>query len=326
MLRFFKFLALGAAILLLGITASCDVNLGPSVALPPCTSGNCDCSDFDYQELAQYVLEAERGDRHGLDQDSNGQACEQLPSFVGVIPAAAPPPSSSVHLLLGNPSRANASQPDNYLLERPQYALSYNRSKAVANWVSWQLNRQWLGSIDRQDDFRPDTTLPDGWYQVRPGDYTSSGYDRGHLTPSGDRTATVTDNSATFVMTNIMPQTPDNNRGPWRELEEYSRDLVYDGHELYIIAGAYGRSRQINDNRITAPRRVWKVIVVLDRPGAGLNSIRNNTPVIAVDMPNQQSIDPDWRSYRVTVSQIEAATGYDLLSALPVAVQASLED
>lgn len=70
----------------------------------------------------------------------------------------------SVHLTLGNPSGASASvgNPDNYLMVKPQYALFYNRSKGTANWVSWQLNKSWLGHMDRQNDFRPDDTLPEG--------------------------------------------------------------------------------------------------------------------------------------------------------------------
>ncbi|MHC5833623.1 MAG: DNA/RNA non-specific endonuclease, partial [Nostoc sp.] len=69
-------------------------------------------------------------------------------------------PSTSVNLLLGNPSGANASvtTPDNYLIVRPQYALSYNRSKGIPNWASWQLNKSWLGNTDRQNNFRPDDT------------------------------------------------------------------------------------------------------------------------------------------------------------------------
>ena len=35
----------------------------------------------------------------------------------------------------------------------------------------------------------------------------------------------------------MIPQSPSNNREVWRELEEYSRDLVFQGKELYIIAG-----------------------------------------------------------------------------------------
>lgn len=62
-----------------------------------------------------------------------------------------------------------------------------------------------MGSSQWKDDFRPDGTLPSGWYQVKPGDYnTTDGFARGHLCPSADQTATQTDNSATFLMTNII--------------------------------------------------------------------------------------------------------------------------
>ncbi|MEH1972605.1 MAG: DNA/RNA non-specific endonuclease [Nostoc sp.] len=150
--------------------------------------------------------------------------------------------SSSVHLTLGNPSNAitSVSYPNNYLLVKPQYALSYSRDRGTPNWVSWQLNSSWLGSAPRQDNFRADTTLPTGWYQVGGSDYSGSGFDRGHMTPSADRTRTVTDNSATFLMTNMVPQSPDNNQGPWASLENYLRSLVTGGKELYIISGIYG--------------------------------------------------------------------------------------
>ncbi len=69
---------------------------------------------------------------------------------------------------------------------KPQYALSYNRSKGTANWVSWELNSSWLGHMDRQNDFRPDDTLPPSWERVTPSVYSRSGYDKGHIAPSGD--------------------------------------------------------------------------------------------------------------------------------------------
>ena len=46
-------------------------------------------------------------------------------------------------------------------------------------------------------------------------------------------------------MTNVLPQSPDNNRGPWVDLENYARDLVEDGYGLYIIAGGYGEKKAI---------------------------------------------------------------------------------
>lgn len=116
-----------------------------------------------------------------------------------------PPPPTGEHLTMGNPSNAatNINQPTNYLLDKPQYAVSYNRDLGRPNWVSWHLDSSWIGSTPRQDDFRNDTTLPAGWYQVKATDYSGSGFDRGHHCPSGDRTNTVASNSATFLMTNI---------------------------------------------------------------------------------------------------------------------------
>jgi endonuclease G, mitochondrial len=128
-----------------------------------------------------------------------------------------PPPPAGEHLTMGNPSNAvtNINQPANYLLDKSQYAVFYNRDLGRPNWVSWHLDSSWIGSTPRQDDFRNDTTLPSGWHQVKATDYSGSGFDRGHHCPSGDRTNTVASNSATFLMTNMMPQSPDNNQGPW---------------------------------------------------------------------------------------------------------------
>ncbi|MBD2529366.1 DNA/RNA non-specific endonuclease [Nostoc flagelliforme FACHB-838] len=242
--------------------------------------------------------------------------------------------SSSVHLCVGNPSNAttNVSSPNNYLLVKPQYALSYSRDKGIPNWVSWQLNSSWLGSTPRQDNFRADTTLPTGWYRVGSSDYSGSGFDRGHMTPSADRTKTVTDNSATFLMTNMVPQSPDNNQGPWASLENYSRSLVSQGNELCIISGTYGiggtgsngTRYTIANGNVQVPTRVWKTIVV--NPGAGGSGVTANTRVISVNMPNIQGIrNNDWRTYRVSVDSIEVQTGLNLLSNVSTSVQSVIE-
>ncbi|MFE4107025.1 DNA/RNA non-specific endonuclease [Almyronema epifaneia] len=296
-----------------------------STVLPPCVQDECNCNDFIGQALAQRVLDAFVGDPYGLDQDNNGQACESLPTITWERDDSAPE-SRSPHLALGNPSNANLNNLSNFLIERSQYALAYNRDRGTANWASWQLSADWLGGVDRQNDFRQDGGLPGGVYQVTPDDYRGSGFDRGHLVPSGDRTASQTDNSATFLMTNIVPQAPNNNRGPWRELEEYSRDLVYQQDRvLYIIAGAYGVQDSLAERAITIPSRLWKVIVVLDASAAATLAIEPDTPVIAVDMPNRNEITANWRAYQTSIDSIEAATGYDLLANLPDDVEAVLE-
>jgi endonuclease G len=247
-------------------------------------------------------------------------------------PSTREPISSATNnrnLLLGNPSNAVSSiaSIDNYLMVKPQYVLSYNSKTSTANWVSWQLNKSWIGAADRQDNFRPDDSLPDAWYKVRPNDYTGSGYDRGHITPSADRTRNEADNSATFLMTNMMPQVPEVNRGVWGDLEEYCRELVQQGKELYIVAGPVGRKGSIGrKEKIAVPAKNWKVIVVLDRQGLGMQGVNTNTRTIAVMMPNSGSVKgKGWKSFRVSVARVERETGLNFLSNVSPQVQQAIE-
>ncbi len=244
----------------------------------------------------------------------------------GLLPGVLSPGVN--HLALGNPSDATPTglTPNNYLMTKPQYALSYNRTRGIPNWVSWQLDQGWLGEAERQDDFRPDPSLPEKWERVTPTDYRRSGYDRGHLTPSADRTNTVTNNSATFLMTNIIPQAADVNRGPWVDLEQHCRELVDQGKQLFIIAGGYGKKSAIAKGKIIPPNRVWKIVVVLDAVDQGIDSINAQTQVIAVDMPNQNGdSDASWTEYTVSVDSLERKTGYDFLRKVPKSIQDSIE-
>ncbi len=327
------------------VVGALSIALGLLVSLSLPSEARYSCKDFT---SAQQVIDAYRAGATYLDRDGDGYACEKTFNVYvleGTPPPQtqgrksrhraalasrriAPPPSASaqVHLTMGNPSQA-ATQPDNFLLLKPQYALSYNASKGIPNWVSWQLNQSWEGPVDRQNDFRPDETLPPNFYHVTPSDYSGTGYDRGHQAPSADRTRNAEDNSATFLMSNMIPQAPDLNRGPWEKLESYARQLVSEGKELYIIAGVEGQKETLAGGKISVPARNWKVIVVLDRPGLGLNGVTASTRLIAVDMPNENGIkETDWTEYRTTVHKIETATGYDLFSNVPKDIKQALED
>lgn len=238
-----------------------------------------------------------------------------------------PPQSTSVHLTMGNPSGAvtNVNTPLNYLMEKSTYAMSYNRDDRRPNWVSWHLDPSWIGSTNRQDDFRADTTLPSGWYRVQGTDYSGSGYDRGHMCPSGDRTKTVADNSSTFLMTNMIPQAADNNQQGWASLESYCRTLATQGNELYIISGGWGTNGYIGAGSVALPIYTWKVIVVLPSGSNDVSRVTANTRTIAVWMPNQNGISSDWRTYRVSIDSIEATTGYNFLSNVPTSIQNAIE-
>jgi endonuclease G, mitochondrial len=234
----------------------------------------------------------------------------------------------SVHTTLGLPTPASTGDPDDFLSVKNGYVISYNSGRKVPNWISWELNSSYLGNIDRQDDYRPDSTLPDDLPQASLDDYSGSGFDRGHMCPSGDRTLTTSGNSETFFLSNMVPQAANNNRGPWERLESESRSIANTGKELFIVSGGVfsAGSGTIGDG-VSVPDDTFKVVVVLDSTGAGPGDVTEDTRVIGVMMPNSDSIDSDadWRDFRVSVDDIEAATGQDLLSDVDPAVQAVIE-
>ncbi|HEX8832958.1 MAG TPA: DNA/RNA non-specific endonuclease [Abditibacteriaceae bacterium] len=229
------------------------------------------------------------------------------------------------NLLFGNPSEAGR-EPNNYLVERPQHVMSYNKSNGGPNWVSWHLDKSDLGDI-RRGTFRPDPLLPPDM-QIRPSDYKNSGYDRGHVCPSGDRTRTKEDNTATFVMSNMLPQAAALNQQVWKDLEDYSRYLVGRGDELYVVAGGSGSAERIGNNKVNVPAVCWKIIVVLPEGNGDLRRINANTRVIAVSMPNREReeiADSKWAQWTTSVDQLEKTTGYDFLAALPDSIENALE-
>ena len=239
------------------------------------------------------------------------------------------------NLLLGNPSNAvqNLANKTNYLMNKPAFSLSYNSKKSIPNWVSWHLDENDFGAAKRTNSFRSDVDLPSSWFMATTSSYKNSGFDRGHNCPSADRTSSTELNSSTFLMTNIIPQAPNNNQGVWVNLEEYSRSLVREGKELYIIMGAYGQGgsgskgfmQSIDHGRIAVPSRLWKVILVLKRGNDDLTRINKNTEVIAVDVPNTNTVHSDWRKYVTIIDKIERETGLDLLNNLSVETQQILE-
>ena len=259
-------------------------------------------------------------------------------SVVGAGQPAPYPPS--VHLTFGNPSNAvtDLQQPNNYLMEKPTYAVSYNRDKGTPNWVSWHLEQDWFGALARVDTFRADPAVPADWYRVQSTDYFSSGFDRGHMTPNADRDNEnrIPINQETYLMSNMVPQAPDNNQGPWAALENDLRTLLNGTqNELYIVSGPLGVggngsnggvTNTLADGHITVPGFTWKVVLMLPKGDNDVSRVTAGSRTIAVMMPNVQGIrNNDWHLYLTTVDAVEQATGYDFFANVPDAVENAIE-
>lgn len=235
------------------------------------------------------------------------------------------PRIENVNITLGIP--ADQDSTDDFIIIRSQYVLGYNPNRNVANWVSWNLNSSWYGDVPRYSgNFITDTSLPDSFSKVKHSDYTNSGYDRGHMVRSEERTRTVEDNKSTFLLTNILPQRPDLNRGVWLNLENYCEELCKkENKELFVIAGGIFHSVNRIKDLVAVPDSFFKIIVVLNRDES-LQSITDTTKIIAVVMPNKNGIrNEPWRNYLTTVRRIEQSTGYDFLSNVKKEIQEVVE-
>ena len=220
-------------------------------------------------------------------------------------------------------------------MRKPYYALSYNDTKGTPNWVSWHLVKEDVGDASREGlPFLPDDQLPGGFKKIVTHEYAASGFDRGHMCPAADRSSDMDALKATFVMTNLVPQSPDNNRKGWEKFESYCRSLVKGNHkELYIVSGPNGeggtgekgfkRGLPNDDNpRIVVPVSTWKVVLVLDR-GEGVNG---DTRLLAVNTPNDQTVTEQWWKYQTSVRAVEQMTGYKFFTRADPSVIEPLKD
>lgn len=196
------------------------------------------------------------------------------------------------------------------------YTLSYNEEHEQANWVAYRLESKNLdGKTKRNSDFRPDPAIQQR--SALPDDYKASGYDRGHLAPSGDFKFSAQANSETFLMSNISPQVHAFNEGVWRVLEETLRDWVRKDKVYYIVTGPVlqGKLKKIGkQNKVSVPDYYFKIVLCLEK----------EPKAIAFLMKNEAS-DAPLKSFVTSIDKIEELTGIDFFPVLPDELEDKLE-
>ena len=261
--------------------------------------------------------------------DLSATATYALPTRV---PVASTTAQYGVNAEFGEPTDADPS--DDFIIRRPQYTISYSRIRNTPNWVSYDLDASHIGAEDRCDCFTFDPALPASFIRYTTADYTGAGtvagfgIDRGHLVRSFDRTTGSLDNAFTFYFSNIIPQAAAVNQGPWAVMETFLGDLArFQNREVYVIAGVAGNRGTVkNEGKIVIPASVWKVAVIMPRD-QGLANVRSaiDLDVIAVIMPNDPGVNPNWETYKTTVDAVEALSGYDLLALLRDDIEIQVE-
>jgi endonuclease G len=196
-----------------------------------------------------------------------------------------------------NISGASTASTTNYLSVKKGYVMSYNGVEGRANWVGWTLKASDVGAVDRSNRFIQDESFPRGFKIVDEKDYSRSGYDRGHLCNSEDRTSSYYLNEETFLMSNMIPQTKELNRGPFKMLEEYCRKLaIKKGQNLLIYSGGIGAKDRLGSG-VIVPAYCWKVVYTPDK-------------IWCILFPNVHELNKNWQTYSVPLETLEKMSGF----------------
>jgi len=204
------------------------------------------------------------------------------------------------------------------LLHRVAYTVSYNKDTRLPNWVAWRLTAgHTTGPYKRKGvNFEEDTEVPEP--RATHWDYYNSGYDRGHMCPSGDNRWDAKAQEQSFLFTNICPQNHQLNTGDWNEMEKQCRRWAEEYGELYIVCGpllyASSKHKAIGRNRVVVPEAFFKVVLCMkDRPKA-IGFIYKNA---AGNRPKGDYVN--------TIDEVERLTGIDFFAALPDAIEERVE-
>ncbi|CAH0997424.1 hypothetical protein EMA8858_03557 [Emticicia aquatica] len=208
------------------------------------------------------------------------------------------------------------------IIEHKNYTLRYEEDYEIPAWVVHKLRGEYTqGRASRAgNQFIPDKKVKNN--SALSGDYSNTGFDRGHMVPAGDFKCCQDLMNETFYMSNISPQAPDFNRGIWENIEERVRGWAVRDEELYIVTGPVlrkGLPTIGRYNNVAVPEFFYK-IALFYQPKSG------KTPrAIAFLLPNEPLFGKRMNSYVVSIDEVEKATGLDFFAKLPNDIQTKLE-
>lgn len=190
---------------------------------------------------------------------------------------------------------------DNQIIKHNGYIVSYNETFEQANWVYYVLKPSDLvgPAVKRPNDFRIDNLVKTGSAEL--SDYKYSGYDRGHLKPAGDEPCDSIQMSETFLLSNVSPMDASFNRGAWKRLENYVRDLALQSDSIVVIVGGVLKvnSKTIGYNKVCVPTHFFKVLYIYKK---------GKLEVMCFLMSNNK-LDENIISYLVEIDALEDFVG-----------------
>lgn len=198
------------------------------------------------------------------------------------------------------------------------YTVSYNSDYKIANWVAYKLTADEAKSkkAERSNKFVPDPQVKGA--TAENGDYTRTGFDRGHMAPAGDMKWSARAMRESFYFSNICPQKPGLNRGIWKELEEQSRLWAMDNGAVWIVTGPVisGDLKRLGKNGVGIPASFYKVICTVTN---------GKYSGIAFLFENRDYDNTSLKSVAIPVDSVEKVTGIDFFPSVPAEQEKKME-
>ena len=233
-------------------------------------------------------------------------------------PLATPFPTNLL-ICAGHPGRTGNEVPnDIVVLNKQGFTIGYSPSLRHPVWVAYKTHPVHRAELPpRPTSFKPD---PAARNSPQHKDYTKSGYDRGHMAPN---LAIVSRHGKdaqiqTFLTSNICPQRPSLNQGPWRDLEFRISELWPDRYgEVWVIVGAVTSPTPTRlPSGVNIPTAFYQIVVAQEQ---------GRVRAFAVYMPQAIRRREYARTTLVSIDEIERITGLDFLANLPDDAEAALE-
>ena len=227
-------------------------------------------------------------------------------------------PSGAV-TFAGAPRRVAPPAPaDIRILDRGEFMIGWSDALGHPVWCAYHVTRDPRHPDGKRPGFRIDRSVP---RSPRPDSYAKSGYDRGHMVPNHAIVSRfgMAEQRKTFLMSNIAPQTPQLNRGVWRDVEHRIADLWTARYgEIWVVVGCIPSKtgERLPRASVDIPSAYFQVILAQE----GMD-VRALAVIFPQDVP--------WNTWAarciVSIDELEEMTGLDFNPDLPSFIQDPLE-
>lgn len=191
------------------------------------------------------------------------------------------------------------SAQDTIRLTHKEYTSVFSKSLKYPLLVEWWVTKAKVicgKPVLRHDKFTPDPLLTA--HTDLANDYVGSGFDRGHMAPAADNQCSGKDAmTESFYFSNIVPQYGQLNRGDWKTLEMYTRELAKQKDSIKVWTGSIGVQKKIGS--VSVPVKCWKVLYV-----------KSTGEWLAFIFNNDQSKADGINNNKVDIKQIEKLTNF----------------